>query len=100
MRLAGSRQGMASSGARLAASPKRAGKVYGTPEWRAVRAKLIQERGAKCEDCGKACQPDLDHIRELRDGGAAFDERNLRLRCHQCHSQKTQASKRKRVGLA
>ena len=99
MRLVGSRQGLAASRSGLVASPKRAGPVYRDPRWRPLVERIKTKRGSKCEDCGKAGRVIADHIRELRDGGAPFDERNLRLRCDKCHGAKTQIEKKKRVGL-
>jgi 5-methylcytosine-specific restriction enzyme A len=100
VRLVGSRSGLAASRRGLPSSPKRAGPVYRDPQWAPLVAELIKERGRKCEDCGKAGRVITDHIRELRDGGAPFDKRNLRLRCDKCHGAKTQIEKKKRVGLA
>jgi 5-methylcytosine-specific restriction endonuclease McrA len=63
--------------------------VYASAQWKRLRAKLIGERGRKCEQCGRAGFVILDHIRELVDGGAPFDEANLMLRCPSCHGIKT-----------
>jgi 5-methylcytosine-specific restriction enzyme A len=72
---------------------------YISPEWRALMAEIIAERGRRCED--PQCQRRLDqsigaptrvygdHIVELRDGGAPLDKRNVMLRCGSCHTRKT-----------
>ena len=38
-----------------------------------------------------------DHIRELQDGGALLDPRNIMLRCGSCHTTKTIAERAKRM---
>jgi 5-methylcytosine-specific restriction enzyme A len=43
---------------------------------------------------------ELDHIKEITDGGAPFDPANLIFRCLTCHRQKTAAAARKRFVLA
>src|ERR1700690_743170 len=35
---------------------------------------------------------ELDHIKEVKDGGAMFDPANLIFRCHHCHMRKTRAA--------
>jgi len=83
---------------------KEADPFYLSPAWRALVARLIAQRGRRCEDpdCRK---PDRgaggrifgDHIKELRDGGAPLDERNVLLRCGSCHSRKTAAERARRM---
>jgi hypothetical protein len=67
---------------------------YTSPEWRALMAAIIAERGLRCEDpqCSRTSPPSRvfgDHIVELRDGGAPLDNRNVMLRCGSCHTRKT-----------
>lgn len=77
--------------------------VYNTPEWRALVARLIRQRGRVCED--KTCRAEhkkgqriyADHVHELRDGGAPFDERNIILRCASSHTIKTNTERAKRL---
>jgi 5-methylcytosine-specific restriction enzyme A len=75
---------------------KRPDPVYLSPEWRALLAAIIAQRGRRCED--PACDAPGgrtdgriygDHIRELKDGGAPLDPANVILRCHACHERKT-----------
>lgn len=102
MRLAGSRARIAASGPRLRASPKRAEQFYQSPEWKALRARRRRDpdyRAAKA----RAQQGErviLDHIVERRDGGAPLDPANTQWLTFTEHQAKTEASKRKRVGLA
>lgn len=78
--------------------PKTAAPIYKSPEWRALIASIIAERGRRCQDCGRTdCRIYGDHVVELRDGGAPFDRRNVRLRCATCHGRKTIAERVKRL---
>jgi 5-methylcytosine-specific restriction endonuclease McrA len=73
-------------------APKAAAPIYTSPEWRALMARLLRERGRRCENpaCGRTGTRIFgDHIRELQDGGAPFDERNVQLLCGSCHTAKT-----------
>jgi hypothetical protein len=85
-------------------APKRADPFYQSPEWRALVAEIIRERGARCED--RACRfPKRtgnrvfgDHILELKDGGAPLDKTNVMLRCGSCHTRKTNVERARRMG--
>lgn len=79
---------------------------YSSPAWRKLMAEIIQERGRRCEDCGRDHNEDGspfrifgDHIEELRDGGAPLDRRNIKLRCGACHARKTRWVKNQRQGV-
>lgn len=81
---------------KLAALPKLVDDFYASPEWRAF-AKLIKlKRGNRCEDCGSTYRVIADHVVERKDGGADFDEDNIRLRCLPCHNSKTAAARGQR----
>jgi 5-methylcytosine-specific restriction enzyme A len=77
---------------------------YLSPEWRALVAEIIRERGARCED--PACRfPSRtgvrvfgDHIVELQDGGAPLNKANVMLRCGSCHTRKTNVERARRMG--
>ncbi len=65
---------------------------YGTARWQRCR-NWYKKRHPLCEDClerGKFvpvyC---VDHIIEIKDGGAELEEDNLRSLCRRCHSVKT-----------
>ncbi|MEN0039831.1 MAG: HNH endonuclease signature motif containing protein [Pseudomonadota bacterium] len=83
---------------RVAAPPKTADEIYRSSRWRTFIAKIKAARGAVCEDCGSDHRVAGDHIHELKDGGAAFDPKNIRLRCAACHNRKTAEVKAKRLG--
>jgi 5-methylcytosine-specific restriction enzyme A len=74
---------------------------YSSAVWKKLREAVIRERGLICQDrehpAGKRVERvDLDHIVELKDGGAALDRRNVLLRCHSCHMRKTSEARRNR----
>lgn len=84
-------------------APKTTNPFYLMPEWRALVAEMIRERGARCED--PACRyPGRigirlfgDHIVELADGGVPLDKTNVMLRCGSCHTRKTIAERARRM---
>ncbi|MGH1588648.1 HNH endonuclease [Methylobacterium phyllosphaerae] len=81
--------------------PKVPDSFYGSPEWRALRAAVLAERGPRCEKCGaEGRRLTLDHKHELRDGGAPLDRSNLMLMCSPCHVAKTAQARARRHGLA
>jgi 5-methylcytosine-specific restriction enzyme A len=76
---------------------------YLSRPWRSLVAGLLAQRGRRCEACGRTGEGGkpvrifADHIRELVDGGAALDPRNVRLMCGSCHTTKTLAERAKRL---
>jgi len=40
----------------------------------------------------------VDHVVEIKDGGASFSEDNAQSLCHACHNRKTAKEKEKRGG--
>jgi len=82
---------------------KTADPFYLSREWRALMARIIATRGRRCQDQHHRGPHDPaariygDHIRELRDGGAPLDERNVMLRCASCHTRKTMEARAGRV---
>jgi 5-methylcytosine-specific restriction protein A len=69
---------------------KRAAPFYLSPEWRALMARLIAERGRRCEACQRVGGRIFgDHVTELQDGGAALEPSNIKLLCGACHTAKT-----------
>jgi 5-methylcytosine-specific restriction protein A len=88
-------------------APKVVQSFYLSPEWRALMDQIITERfgsreRARCEDleCKNPQRIGIrvfgDHIKELKDGGARLDKRNVLCRCGSCHSRKTMAERTKR----
>lgn len=81
----------------------RRGKVtlafYGTAAWKKF-VTMYKNRHPLCEDCLEQgltvpmyC---VDHIMEIKDGGALLDEGNARSLCMKCHSRKTAEEQRRR----
>lgn len=68
-------------------------------------ARLIAERGRRCEKRGPTCNNDGsgsvriygDHVQEIKDGGALLDPGNIMLVCPACHGAKTAAAKAERM---
>ena len=62
--------------------------VYHSKRWQVVR-KMYIESHPVCEDCLKHRQftpaEEVHHIVPLADGGAPYDESNLRSLCRCCH---------------
>lgn len=86
---------------RVTLRPKEAEGFYKSPEWRRFVQSIKARRGNFCEDCGSNHRVIGDHIVERKDGGADFDEQNIRLRCIRCHNSKTaQARKARALGMA
>lgn len=74
-------------------------KLYQSREWRELRRAIIQERGLRCEACGRlvhnASDLTADHIRELtpetvQDANVALNQDNVQLLCADCHNRKHQ----------
>lgn len=71
--------------------------IYNSPQWAQLSAKVRKEVGC-CERCGRRDgQLYVDHIIELRDGGAPFDRCNLMVLCATCHTNKTRATAKARA---
>lgn len=63
--------------------------IYRTPRWKSARFLAKRRDGWACVQCGARGRLEVDHIRPIRDGGAAFDLGNLQTLCVPCHSRKT-----------
>ena len=76
--------------------PKVADPFYSSPEWIALRNRVRHEAGGRCQvsGCGRAeRRMFVDHIVELKDGGAPLERANVWLLCPSHHSQKTVAER-------
>jgi 5-methylcytosine-specific restriction protein A len=85
--------------------PKRAEVFYLSPAWRDFSARLLAQRGRRCQDplCRDPTAPGVrypDHIKERADGGADFDPANILIRCAPCHGRKTAAARAARAAAA
>lgn len=60
-------------------------------EWRKFRARVLEERGKWCVECGAwDDRANLDHIETVRSAPEKrLDPSNVRVLCHSCHSRRT-----------
>lgn len=80
--------------------PKVADKAYLTPEHRAWSQAVIARARGACQDCNRTgVRLFADHVRELRDGGAAHDIANGRALCQSCHGRKTARERARRTAI-
>ncbi len=63
--------------------------------WGRVRRQALERDGWRCRRCGRPGRLEVDHIRPLRQGGAAYDLGNLQTLCRGCHIGKTRAENRR-----
>lgn len=80
------------------------GWVYRHARWKELRAQVIAIYGERCcdphhDNTQPVTRIDLDHIKEVSDGGKPFDIGNVMLRCRRCHSIKTKYAQRRRFVL-
>ncbi len=62
---------------------------YGSVAWKAIRLQVQRECKRTCQQCGKSdTRIYVDHIVELRDGGAPLERSNLVGLCASCHGKK------------
>lgn len=79
-------------------APKVAHAFYLTPEWRKARELSIALHNWACAECArKGHTLFVDHIVELQDGGAQYEQSNLRPLCGRCHSLKTAKARAERM---
>jgi len=80
--------------------PKIAEPFYSSAEWIALRDRVRREAGGRCQvpGCDRIERGMIvDHIVELKDGGAPLDRSNARLMCRSHHNQKTAVERAKRT---
>lgn len=71
---------------------------YGSASWKALRLQVQRECKRTCQGCGKTdTRIYVDHIVEMKDGGAPLERSNLQGVCSRCHALKTANEKRKRL---
>lgn len=58
--------------------------------WVRLRAAKLREDPV-CEICGREVAAEVDHIKEIQDGGHPLDWDNLQSLCTRCHRDKTTA---------
>ena len=74
-------------------------RFYDGKPWEALRRQKLA-RNKFCEECQRGGRLVLatmvDHIVEIKNGGAKLDMDNLQSLCHSCHSSKTLRERNKR----
>lgn len=74
--------------------------VYNSSRWKKLRELVKQRDKGLCQPCFKQNRVEIgvivDHIVEIKDGGAKWDIDNLELLCRSCHNIKTAKEKEKR----
>jgi 5-methylcytosine-specific restriction endonuclease McrA len=76
-------------------------RFHGRFFWDTARSVVLRRDRYTCRTCGvrrRARDLEVDHIRELADGGAALDYANLQTLCPLCHRAKTRAAASLRAG--
>lgn len=53
-------------------------------KWRKIANEMKRKIG-KCQRCGKKSDLTVDHKKRLKDGGAKYDRKNLRVLCRSCN---------------
>jgi 5-methylcytosine-specific restriction protein A len=84
----------------VALPPKVADRFYTSPAWIALRSRVRHEAGGRCQAPGCSRverRMFVDHIVELKDGGAPLERANVCLLCASHHSRKTVAERAKRT---
>ncbi len=74
---------------------------YGSAAWKAIRLEVQRACNRVCQGpgCGKTnTRIYVDHIVELKDGGAPLERSNLIGLCAVCHGKKTAREREKRNG--
>ena len=101
MRLQALQPRIALANLRTAALPlKVADPFYSSPTWIELRDRVRREAGGRCQvpGCGRIERGMIvDHIVELKDGGAPLDRSNTILMCASHHAAKTAAERAKRT---
>ena len=72
-------------------------KFYASAKWKKVRDLQLKQEPL-CRMCGRPATL-VDHIVEIRDGGAKLDFSNLQSLCHSCHNKKTALAKSRRGAI-
>ena len=57
---------------------------HGARAYRRLRRRILDARGWRCEDCGRAGRLELHHLIAAEDGGTDHPD-NLRILCRRCH---------------
>ena len=76
---------------------KTAEPFYSSAAWIALRDRTRVESGNRCQHCGRTnTRIFVDHVIEIKDGGAPLDRRNTQALCGACHTLKTNKARASR----
>ena len=64
--------------------------------WAETRRVVLDRDGWRCQVCGRAGRPEVDHITPIADGGDPWNRDNLQTLCRACHIAKTAGENRTR----
>lgn len=84
----------------IKAKPKKADRFYSSAAWVQLRDRVRREAGGMCQVPGCTQRGVIvDHIHEIKDGGAKLERSNCVLLCAAHHGTKTHRAWRQRAGL-
>lgn len=80
------------------ANTSRRNQVLNPTTWTTV-ARLYLSTHPACRACGSTESLQVDHITEIADNGAPYEDANLQTLCDTCHIRKTREAKKLRREL-
>lgn len=60
-------------------------RLYNSKRWRALRLRILNRDGRRCQRCGRPGRLEVHHRRPLWRGGAPYEPDNLESLCRACH---------------
>ena len=63
---------------------KAARKIYRSPRWRIIREFVLKRDSFACQKCNRRSGLEVDHVRQISQGGHAWDPDNLQVLCRGC----------------
>ena len=67
-------------------------KIYSTRRWALARLAVLRRARYRCAGCGRGAR-EVDHIKPISHGGAAFEMGNLQPLCRKCHFSKSRSDR-------
>ena len=67
-------------------------KIYSTHRWAWTRRAVLRAAGYRCAGCGRGAR-EVDHVKAVSHGGAAFEMGNLQPLCRKCHFSKSRSDR-------
>ena len=66
-------------------------RIYHTTRWRLTRRRILERDNHRCYWCGNHSATQVDHLKALSMGGAAYDPANLVASCQPCNAKRGRA---------